>query len=58
MSWMLLAAKVVLLWLRKTLTTEAEKKEQRKECLNDAKKAIKAKDPSAITTAFNRANRL
>ena len=57
MSWILLGGQVLLLWLKRWLTRDAEKREIRKEALNDVKKAIKEKDVSKITAAFDRVNR-
>lgn len=58
MSWALIAAKVALLWLQRWLTRDAEKREKKKECLKEIKDAVKKKDPTAITAAFDRANRI
>ena len=55
MSWIFLAGKVVLLWLQRWLTRDAEVRARKKECLKEVKDGIKAKDPSAITAAFDRA---
>jgi hypothetical protein len=54
MFWVKIAIQVALLWLKEKLTSDAEKKEARKEAIKDVRKGIKNRDRSAVARAIDR----